>query len=119
MHQNAPFRRKNAKIFLGRGHSPLPRPHPTGEGDTPDLAPVGADGGKVWGTRPPRPHLTPPLTSNPEYAPVSGGGTTNLGGGTAILGGGTAILGGGTPDTGGGTPFQPIPAEFNHCIGAS
>ena len=28
MHQNAPFQKAIIKNFLGRGHSPLPRPHP-------------------------------------------------------------------------------------------
>ena len=42
--------------------------------------------------------------------------TASPGDGATTLGGGTAISGGGTPDTGCGTPFQPVPAEFNHCL---
>ena len=34
--QNAPFSGKNLKNFLWRGHSPLPRPYPQWEGNTPD-----------------------------------------------------------------------------------
>ena len=34
--QNAPFSGKNLKNFLGRGHSPLPRPYPHWERNTPD-----------------------------------------------------------------------------------
>ena len=49
-------------------------------------------------------------------SPPNGDGTPLPSGGTTTPGGGTAVSGGGTPDRGGGTPFQPIPAEFNHCV---
>ena len=42
--------------------------------------------------------------------------TASPGEGETTLGGETAISGGGTPDAGCGTPFQPVPAEFNHCL---
>ena len=34
------FEEENAKIFLEREHSPVPRPYPTGEGDTPSPDPT-------------------------------------------------------------------------------
>jgi len=40
MHQNSPFWAQKSKNFLGRGHSPLPRPLLRGEGDTPSPHPT-------------------------------------------------------------------------------
>jgi len=39
MHQNTPFSHQKSKNFLGRGHSPIPRPFPCGEG-TPSPCPT-------------------------------------------------------------------------------
>ena len=39
MRKNSPFRCQKSKNFLGRGHSPLPRPHPRWGGGTPPHTP--------------------------------------------------------------------------------
>jgi len=51
MHQIAPFYVYIGKKFSGEGHSPLPRPLPCGEGDTPSphLTPFGAFGASTFG----------------------------------------------------------------------
>jgi len=38
--KNSPFRCQESKKKLGRGHSPLPRPHPRWGGDTPSPHPT-------------------------------------------------------------------------------
>jgi len=66
MHQNAPFRRKNAKIFLGRGTAPSPDPTPW-EGNTPSQTPPPSTP-----SAPPfecRRHSTPPPDHISGYGP--------------------------------------------------
>jgi len=51
MHQNAPFqRRKYQKNFLGRGHSPLPRPHPRLEPPPNHISGYGSGAYAILGT---------------------------------------------------------------------
>jgi len=40
MHQMTLFQDKKFKILLGRGLSPLPRPHPSGQGTPPPHTPL-------------------------------------------------------------------------------
>jgi len=51
------FEGENAKMFLGRGHSPLPIPHPTEERDTPSPDPTPVDAFGISIRVPPRPHF--------------------------------------------------------------
>ena len=65
MHRNAPFRDKNSKHFLGRGHSPLPDPSPLVRGHpVPKPHPVGACGADL---APHSPTLNPPLIADTLY----------------------------------------------------
>jgi len=69
MHRNVPFQAKNSKHFLGRGHSPLPRPlsrwgggHPL-----PKPNPLGACGAS---TSPP-PFTNPGSTLDDQFMSVT------------------------------------------------
>jgi len=74
MHQITLFQDKKSKNFLGRGHSPLPRPHPQWGGGHPHPTPhpIGAYGASILGpmaldTRPLSKVLDPPLFCELQY----------------------------------------------------